>query len=1073
MQDYATEYGNELWGTAANDNIDGLNGNDLIYGLDGDDTLIGGVGFDRLYGGLGEDNLLGQTGNDTLYGEAGNDSLAGEIGADYLSGGDGSDVLTGGLDNDRLYGGNNDDTLIGGAGVDFLQGDAGNDVYVFGRGFGQDGINNSNSTNDKDVIRLLAGILPEDIILSRHKNQTPLYTSTHHYFYNYLKIQIKGTSDFILVNEQFKSAQYALDEIQFSDGTIWNTEYIEQAIQEYATEYGNELWGTNSSDSIDGLNGNDIIYGVEGSDTLLGNIGNDKLYGGGDDDHLYGQTEDDSLYGELGQDTLFGGTGNDSLSGGDGDDVLYGGEDADCLYGGNNNDTLIGGAGFDFLQGDAGDDVYVFGRGFGRDVIYNNDSTNSTDTIRFESGIKPEDLQFYKILNYQLVNGYGFNYSLQIRFKNSNDTLYIADYFDPSHSAKYKIDIIEFADGTVWTQDDIALTLASATQGNDTLYINNDNSLDGAAGNDILYGNELDNTLLGNIGEDKLYGGAGNDTLVGGAGFDWLDGQEGKNTYQFSPGDGTDIIFNDNSNGQDIIELGAGVTPENVILTSYSNTTNFTERHSAWRYLQLSFNNSTDKIIVNHYFYQDKYKVGQIKFADGTVWSQADISANIEVNTTPYKANRVLGYDTVPGSELTNIESGTSYGSGHEITAIDNTIKIANINNGGASNGGNYAVKVPNGLADGFEASFVIDWPTSFYDHDWTDTQVMVALAFGVSEPSNLKYNTNSWGYTRPIMHGQPGTGYPTTAFSFKNNPNANNNADVKFWAEDASGTELASGTASSQHRTGIEKVRMQVIPVNGMLQLQLINGQGEVFLSQEMVAPSDNKDAFIVFHYHNYNKTSFTQFRDVSITQLSETPAAGLNSNYSGDNNDEFIIGNVLANTIAGNSGYDTIYGYSGNDVLIGGAGWDSLYGGAGDDTLNGGQDNDVLHGESGHDNYVFAANFGQDTIVNSDTDSINRVTFLSDFNQDDFHLYLTLPKDNKQDLVLQVKGSSDKVTIKNYVIGGEVNSASIKFVEFLNADSEVVSSFNTENLLILARLQTDLMMWSQVQTLMMLCSG
>lgn len=63
-----------------------------------------------------------------------------------------------------------------------------------------------------------------------------------------------------------------------------------------------------------------------------------------------------------GDDTIYGGAGNDTIYGDIGDDFLSGDK---------GDDTLIGGKGSDTLQGGMGNDTYVFGRGFGNDVILN------------------------------------------------------------------------------------------------------------------------------------------------------------------------------------------------------------------------------------------------------------------------------------------------------------------------------------------------------------------------------------------------------------------------------------------------------------------------------------------------------------------------------------------------------------------------------------------------------------------------------------------------------------------------------------------------------------------------------
>ncbi len=51
-------------------------------------------------------------------------------------------------------------------------------------------------------------------------------------------------------------------------------------------------------------------------------------------------------------------------------------------------------------------------------------------------------------------------------------------------------------------------------------------------------------------------------------------------------------------------------------------------------------------------------------------------------------------------------------------------------------------------------------------------------------------------------------------------------------------------------------------------------------------------------------------------------------------------------------------------NNTLLGGTSNDLLEGGAGDDILNGGEGNDFLIGGEGNDTFVFAHNFGKDTI-------------------------------------------------------------------------------------------------------------
>ena len=67
----------------------------------------------------------------------------------------------------------------------------------------------------------------------------------------------------------------------------------------------------------------------------------------------------------------------------------------------------------------------------------------------------------------------------------------------------------------------------------------------------------------------------------------------------------------------------------------------------------------------------------------------------------------------------------------------------------------------------------------------------------------------------------------------------------------------------------------------------------------------------------------------------------------------------------VNGGVGNDTISGGSSGDTLDGGAGRDRLDGGGGSDRLTGGQGDDLLTGGAGIDIFVFAPDFGHDTIT------------------------------------------------------------------------------------------------------------
>ena len=237
-----------LVGTSAADTLWGQNGNDLLVAKAGDDRLDGSNGDDRLNGGFGNDWLEGDNGDDWLDGGNGDDRLYGGNGNDRLYGGndrvyggygwlyggdsgDGDDRLYGGNGNDRLYGGDGKDRLDGGPGNDYLTGGNAADIYVFGRGSGQDIINdnafyyysNEEEVNtNADTILLGRGIGPNDVTFHRRHQQD-------------LLLRINATDDSLLVRNYLREETppnpppYLIN-LEFADGTVWDTATIKSRV---------------------------------------------------------------------------------------------------------------------------------------------------------------------------------------------------------------------------------------------------------------------------------------------------------------------------------------------------------------------------------------------------------------------------------------------------------------------------------------------------------------------------------------------------------------------------------------------------------------------------------------------------------------------------------------------------------------------------------------------------------------------------------------------------------------------------------------------------------------------------
>ncbi len=106
-----------------------------------------------------------------------------------------------------------------------------------------------------------------------------------------------------------------------------------------------------------------------------------------------------------------------------------------------------------------------------------------------------------------------------------------------------------------------------------------------------------------------------------------------------------------------------------------------------------------------------------------------------------------------------------------------------------------------------------------------------------------------------------------------------------------------------------------------------------------------------------------------------------------------------------------DHMKGIAENDEIYGLAGNDYLEGLTGNDLLDGGSGNDCLSGGEGNDTYIFAPNFGSDTINNESAASsdFDQATFTFDFNQ------LIFSKENSN-MKISIVGQQDKVTVQNW---------------------------------------------------------
>jgi Ca2+-binding RTX toxin-like protein len=219
---------NALIGNAAANVLNGGGGNDMLVGGLGNDTLNGGAGSDAMFGGAGNDTYVVNATGDvvaenlnegtdivrssvsyTLVANVENLTLTGTTAIDG-TGNESANVMLGNTAANVLRGAN---------GNDQLRGNAGSDTYLFGRGEGQDLVQDNSGSADR--ILYDAGIDPIDLVISRQANN--------------LRLSIHGSTDSVTVQNWYTSSSNRTETLQAGNGQTLLSTQVDQLIQAMAS----------------------------------------------------------------------------------------------------------------------------------------------------------------------------------------------------------------------------------------------------------------------------------------------------------------------------------------------------------------------------------------------------------------------------------------------------------------------------------------------------------------------------------------------------------------------------------------------------------------------------------------------------------------------------------------------------------------------------------------------------------------------------------------------------------------------------------------------------------------------
>ncbi len=852
----------------------------------------------------------------------GNDDIDAGDGVDGISAGDGDDWITGGNDADELAGGNGSDMIFGGSGDDVI-------------------LAEDDFADDSATLRLPIGPGVEEIRWWTYDGR------------------------FAASGYGISVVRYTFEGITFE--TPWPAFY---AFREHHDPSAVDFVDAgDGADLVHGGDGSDLLFGGAGSDRIEGSAGDDYVDGGSGNDQLMGDAPisldgpsarpvwmngNDQVFGGTGDDLVMGGNGSDMLDGGEGDDVLYGdvcgvdtllplgvpgfstaqaampnddvltgGAGNDRLYGEFGDDVLIGGTGDDQLDGGTGNDIYEYTRGDGADTITAGDFRNETDELRFGAAIEVNDIALTKVGADLVVDTGG-----------PGDVITLKGWFTPG--AERQLGRITFADGAVWSRDDINASFVTRQTGTN--------------GADVVRGSAGRDEVFALSGADDVRTNEGDDLIEGGLGNDYLDGGPGSDRYVFRAGDGNDTIAAGDVLGNDVLQF-VGIRREDATLSRVGDA------------LVISANGGLDKVTLSRYFELSYVNDGQtvsgvqtIEFEGGVRMSVFDVRALFQtpINGTP-------GNDYLAGGSA---DEAIAAGAGNDIVF---------------ANGGNDTLFGGDGN-DSLDAGVGAD----VLDGGPGDDLLLSRNVIDASRPSYLPVVFLNNGDDTFVF----GRGYGHDSVE-EDNPGATSTDTVLL--KDLLPTDVAFGRGDAG--TGVGSVGDVDLIIR-------VRTSGDTLRLARFFDPDPRfwveQIRFADGSVWSRDRVLASLSSDGTATVGSDYLLGGPEGDVvqAGGGNDIVWLGD--GNDVAyGEDGDDHLQGGAGNDVLSGGAGNDRVFGGIGSDILDGGAGNDDLYGglgpnvtDSASDTYIFRRGGGRDVVRDTRSSGDSDLVYLDGLGASDVEL-------------------------------------------------------------------------------------
>lgn len=1044
-----------LTGTPAPDTLQGDPSNELLQGLPGPDRLHGGDGNDTLIGGRDDDTLLGEGGDDLLQGAHGNDWLLADAGSDTLQGGEGNDTLIANGSGPwgwgppptptaptQLQGGAGSDSLIGEAGANVVYiGGEGNDTIteraggtiVVGLHTGQDLVN---LEGNGATLRFEAGIRPEDVRVLIH--------------YDIMTISLLTGSSVVRVT----TYRGQLGAMAFDNGEVWNPDDI----------VARSALGTPGNDDMQLRKPGSSIWAGDGADLIT------ALSSG-------------QMFGEAGNDTL---TFTDFNQG-----LLDGGDGMDVLHGGAWEDTLVGGQGDDLLDGSLGRDHYVYNAGDGHDRIIEwdwsspsspQDSIDQAAVVELGTGITRGGLQLYRDVNDLILEHLDAS-------PEGRDQLRLVDYFVHTHTTS----VIQFSDGSWLAPTDID-QLATLVPHPDHISVqgtSGDDALSTAWGEATLAGGAGRDTLDARHGSGELIGGEGSDTYVWGLGSGSVTINAGVSANQV--GYDRDVVQLGAGITADMLRLSlTGLQgPKGFVVAIDGHEATLTLRGTAdgapFNGLpDLQFADGSMMFsgqLVDAWMRQDPAAfawmlggndtLSSAQDADGTAYGgrggdtyivgRHNSLARIVPTYTPFRND--------PDHSLITLQSWTTDGNVLRFVDGIRPQDIVTESQPGQllGNPGDLTLR----LRDSDRQVVLVDY---MRDYNW-----------GLSEVNEVRFDDGtSWGYNDLMtlwMHqsqnpmglslmggmqddlivGEDGNdwlagGAGNDTLQGDVGSNTLEGGAGSDWYRVASASDLVIEQAPLDEEDNLDTIETSVTyqasdnieemwAATGAVGVDLYAGAHGIGLwgnsmanhlfgsvESDILCGAAGPDTLHGgegddFYYFIDTKETVIELdgqgKDAVLTCVADTTLA--------DNVERLILFTTTARNGTGNAQANFLQGNQRGNLLKGMDGNDQINAAGGNDTLVGGTGKDLLVGANGNDTYLFTRGDGADQIIDTDATAGN-ADHLS-FDASIGHEQLWLSKSG-QDLLIQVVGSTDQVSITNWYQGAANQ------VEFIEAGGKVLKN-------------------------------